>query len=65
MTSLPLKSKRLTAVQLLRLAHGMDIPTSASTEDVTLMINGRPTEMGKAPQNVQVVVTNPEEGMAG
>ena len=59
---LPLTSKRLTAVHLRRLAQVLEIPASAMIEDTRLMIDGKLTEIGKEPQNVQVIIADPEEG---
>ena len=55
----PLNSKRLTAGQLRRLAVALGVPSSGSPADVRLIIEGKLTELGREPQNVQVVM---EEG---
>lgn len=60
--SLPLRSRRLTAVQLRKLAKALGVPMSATIEDLRLMIDGKLAEMDKEPQNVQVVIDDAEEG---
>ena len=55
----PLNSKRLTAGQLRRLAVALGVPSSGSPADIRLIIEGKLTELGREPQNVQVVM---EEG---
>ena len=52
--TLPLNSRRLTAARLRQLARGMNLPTTASTEDLKLIIDGKVTELGHEPRNVQV-----------
>ena len=53
--SLPLRSRRLTAVHLRK-------PMSMTIEDLRLMIDGKLAEMDKELQNVQVVIDDAEEG---
>ena len=60
--SLPLRSRRLTAVHLRRLAKALGVPVSATIEDLRLMIDGKLAEMDKEPQNVQVVIADTVEG---
>ena len=60
--SLPLRSRRLTAVQLRKLAKALGVPMSATTEDLRLMIDGKLAEIYKEPQNVQVVIDDAGEG---
>ena len=52
---LPLRSRRLTAVHLRKLAKALEVPMSATIEDLRLMIDGK---MDKEPQNVQVVIAD-------
>ena len=52
--TLPLNSRRLTAARLRQLARGMDLPTTATIEDLRQIIDGKVTEMGHEPRNVQV-----------
>ena len=60
--SLPLRSRRLTAVHLRKLAKALGVPVSATIEDLRLMIDGKLAAMDKEPQNVQVVIADTEEG---
>ena len=53
---IPLNSKRLTAEQLRRLARAMNIPTTAATDEVRQMVEGKLSEDGREPWNVQVVL---------
>ena len=59
---LPLRSRWLTAVHLRRLAKALEVQVSATIEDLRLMIDGKLAEMDKEPQNIQVVITDTEEG---
>ena len=59
--SLPLRSRRLIAVHLRKLAKALGIPVSTMIEDLRLMIDGKLAAMDKEPQNVQVVITDTEE----
>ena len=52
--TLPLNSRRLTAARLRQLARGMDLPTTATIEDLRQIIDGKVAEMGHEPRNVQV-----------
>ena len=61
---LPLNSRRMTAVHLQRLARRLGLPTSASTEETRQIIDGKLSEMGREPRNVQVVIAEPEVGGA-
>ena len=53
-TVLPLSSRRLTSPNLKALAHLMGIPTVVSVDDLRLMIGGKPQEMDKEQQNVEL-----------
>ena len=59
---LPLNSKRLKTTQLQRLARALSLPTSASGDELRLMIDGKLGEMEKEPRNVQVVISEAERG---
>ena len=59
---LPLNSKRLKTTQLQRLARALSLPTSASGDELRLMIDGKLGEMEKEPRNVQVVIAKAEHG---
>ena len=52
---LPLNSKRLKRSQLERLAKALDLPTSASGDELRQLIDGKLTDQGKEARNVQVV----------
>ena len=54
--TLPLNSRRLDAWHLQQLAVLLELPRNASMDDTRQMIDGKLTEMGKQPQNVQVIV---------
>ena len=60
--SLPLRSRRLTAVHLRRLAKALGVLVSAMIEDLRLMIDGELAEMDKELQGIQVVIADTEEG---
>ena len=53
---IPLNSKRLTAGQLRRLVVALEVPSSGTSADIRLIIEGRLTELGREPHNVQVVI---------
>ena len=54
--TVPLNSRRLTAQILRSLAAGLDIPTSASNEELWQMIKGKLLEQEREPRDVQVVI---------
>ena len=58
----PLNSKRLTGVLLKQLAAALDVPTTATTEDLRRLINGKLTDLGREPMNVQVVLQRSSKG---
>ena len=53
---LPLNSRRLTAAQIKRLGRALDLPTSASVEEVRQMIDGKLETLERHPNDVQVVI---------
>ena len=53
---LPLNSKRLLAAHVRQLARTLELPTTVSANEIRQMIDGKLTEMGREPPNVQVVV---------
>lgn len=59
---LPLNSKRLTAVLLKQLARGLDVPATASPEEVRQLIEGKLAELGRDPRNVQVILRQVDQG---
>ena len=59
---LPLNSKRLTAALLRQLAAALDVPNSASAEDLRQLISGMLEEGRREPMNVQVIVQKSTEG---
>ena len=59
--SLPLRSRRLTAVHLRKLAKAFGVPVSATIGDLRLMIDGKLAAMDKEPQNVQVIIADTDE----
>ena len=58
----PLSSRRLTLTHLHAIAQALKLPTSASGEDILLMIEGKLGEMGRNPRTVQVCTDNPVPG---
>ena len=54
-----LNSKRLTATQIKRVGRALGLPTSASTEEVRQMIEGKLEDQSRQPSNVQVVIEPP------
>lgn len=52
---LPLNSRRLTSVQLRKIAEGLELPTAGSTDEIRQLIEGK-LEEGHDVHNVQVVV---------
>ena len=61
-TTFPLTSKRLKQSQMQRLAKRLELPALATGSDLLVMITGRLRESNHDPTNVQVVVSNSEEG---
>ncbi|KAL5481622.1 hypothetical protein EMCRGX_G021819 [Ephydatia muelleri] len=61
-TILSLNSRRLTTAHIRQLAVALEIPTRASAADILRMIEGKITEDGRDPFNVQVVVKEGEDG---
>ena len=59
---LPLNSKRLTGVLLKQLARGLEISTSASGNELRLVIEGKLRDQGHEPQNVQAVLEEADTG---
>jgi len=55
--ALPLNSKRLTTAQLQRIVRGLKVHTTARGDELRQMVDGRLTEMGKQPRNVQVIIS--------
>ena len=55
MMRLPLNLRRLKAEQFQHLAAGLEVPTTASADDLQQMIDGKLTREGKGTQNIQVV----------
>ena len=58
----PLNSKRLKLRQIQHLARALDLPTSATRGDLEVMISGRLAEANHDTTNIQVIVTQGEEG---
>ena len=53
---LPLGSRRLKAIHVKQIAASLSLPTTGSTDEVRLIVEGRLVDMGKEPQHVQVVM---------
>ena len=58
--ALPLNSKCLTTAQLQRIARGLEVHTTARGDELHQMVDGKLTEMGKEPRNVQVIILGVE-----
>ena len=52
----PLNSKRFTVTHLRIIAKAMDLPTTASTDEVHQVVEGALSYRGKEPQNIQVAI---------
>ena len=59
----PLNSRQLTGTLLKQLAAELGVPTSASYDDLRLMISGKLEEVGREPMNVQVVLRKSDEAI--
>ena len=60
---LPLNSKRLTGALLKRLARGLEIPSTASGDELRTLIEGRLGDLGRDPRNTQVVLQDAQTGV--
>ena len=58
----PLMSKRFELQQKKAIASALELPSSATVDDLTITITGKLQELDHNPASVQVVVTNSEEG---
>ena len=56
---IPLNSRRLTANHVKRMARALGVPTTAAGEDIRQMVEGKITETGHEPRNVQVKLAGP------
>jgi len=54
--ALPLNSKRLTAINLKCIAQALELPTSSSLDEIRTLVDGKLTELGREPRNIQVQV---------
>ena len=52
---MPLNSSHVTAGQLRRLGKALGLTSSGSIDDQRLMVEGKISEMGHEPYNVQIV----------
>ena len=52
--ALPLSSQHLTTCNLKRIAQALEIPTTSSAAELCTLVDGKLTEMGKEPRNIQV-----------
>ena len=59
----PLNSRRLTALYLLCVSKALGLPTNGIVEETRLMIEGKLTEMGREPRNIQVIVGVDTDGV--
>ena len=59
---LPLNSRRLVAEYVKAIATSLGLSTRASTDEVRQMVEGKLSESGHEPRNVQVVIQEPEAG---
>ena len=58
----PLSSRRLKLYQLQQLAQALELPTSASSDDLRVMVEEKLRAMDRNPFNTQVVMDIQEEG---
>ena len=58
----PLNSKRFKLRHIQHLARALNLPTSATRGDLEVMISGRLAETNRDTTNIQVIVTQGEEG---
>ena len=58
----PLSSRRLKLYQLQQLAQALELPTSASSDDLRVMVEEKLRAMDRNPLNTQVVMDLQEEG---
>ena len=61
-TPFSLNSRRLTGLYLRSIAKAIGLPTADTAEETHVIIDGRLTEMGRDPRNVQVVVRSGPHG---
>ena len=59
---LPLNSKRLTSVYVQTIARAMELLTKGSVAETRQMIEGKLSDIGLEPTNVQVIVEEGEDG---
>ena len=59
----PLNSRKLTGAIVGRIAANLGLPTGGSLKDTRQMIEGALTDSGREPRNVEVYVTESEEGI--
>ena len=55
-----LNSRRLTGAVIKRVARALELPTAAALEDIRQMIDGKLSEQGRDPRDVQVIQTEVE-----
>ena len=53
---IPFNSKHLTLAHLKRIAAALDLPTTAASEEVRQMVEGKLADLGQQPLNVQVIL---------
>ena len=61
-TRLPLNLRRMTVGHICRLVSELGMPTSASSDELRQMIDGKVEELGKDVMNVQFVLVSNETG---
>ena len=59
---LPLNSKRLTSVYVQTIARAMELPMKGSVAETRQMIEGKLSDVGREPTNVQVIIQEDEDG---
>ncbi len=60
--TLPLNSRRLTATTVQQITRALELPHAAPVEDTRQMIDGKREELGREPQNTQVVLAEQDTG---
>ena len=58
----PLNSRRMKKLYLRKVAEKLELPSTATANDLRQMIDGKLWEMGHEPQNVQVAVQESQDG---
>ena len=58
----PLNSRRLTGLHLKTIAKALGLPTTGTSDETRVMIDGKLEEMGRDSRNVQVILKRDDRG---